>query len=349
MSGDGSLCDGHNRTLSCASVIFGDDNNETRHHKPDETAEEKAPSFDRDPTVRRANGTETNREKGRDGQTRDRQEPGGDQAFVKSPHDRIVGPELHEISPGDGGDDASRADRERVEHGGLQHRLAGEENRGEHHGGDDRHNIGFEQIGGHAGAIADIVAHIIGDRRRIAGIILGNPGFDLADEIGADISPLGENAATKTGEDRDERGTETERDQRVDRLAAVRRMAERSGENVKIHGDAKQGEARDQKPGNRARLEGEVEPGGERLRRGLRGADIGAHRDIHADEPGRARQHRANQKSGGEGPGDQEPKGREDDETDGGDGYILAFQIGLRPFGDRPRDLLHFRRAGIGG
>ena len=57
---------------------------------------------------------------------------------------------------------------------------------------------------------------------------------------------------------------------------------------------------------------------------------------------------RADQKSGGERPGHKEPKGQEDDETDRCDGRVLALQIGLRAFRDRPRDLLHFCRTGIG-
>ena len=116
-------------------------------------------------------------------------------------------------------------------------------------------DIGFKQISGHAGAIADIVADIVGDGRGIARIVLGNPGFDLADEIGANIGTLGENAAAKTSEDRDERGAEAQRDERVDRLAALRCMTERPSENIKIYRDAKQSEASDQKPGDGARLE----------------------------------------------------------------------------------------------
>ena len=65
------------------------------------------------------------------------------------------------------------------------------------------HDIGLEQIGGHAGAVADIVADIVGDRRRVAGIVLGNSGLDLADQVGADVGRLGEDAAAETGEDRD--------------------------------------------------------------------------------------------------------------------------------------------------
>ena len=97
--------------------------------------------------------------------------------------------------------------------------AAGEIDRGEHHGGDDGHRVGLEQIGGHAGAVADIVADVIGDGRRVARIVLGDAGLDLADQIAADIGALGEDAAAKTGEDRDERGAEAERNQRVDHLA----------------------------------------------------------------------------------------------------------------------------------
>ena len=95
-------------------------------------------------------------------------------------------------------------------------RLAGEIDRGEHHRRDDRHGIGLEQVGGHAGAVADIVADVVGDGGRVARIVLGNAGLDLADEVAADVGALGEDAAAETGEDRDQRGAEAERDQRVD-------------------------------------------------------------------------------------------------------------------------------------
>jgi hypothetical protein len=86
----------------------------------------------------------------------------------------------------------------------------------------DGHRIGFEQVGRHAGAVADVVADVVGDRGRVARIILGNAGLDLADEVGADVSTLGEDAAAETGEDRDQRGAEAERDERVDDGAVVR-------------------------------------------------------------------------------------------------------------------------------
>src|SRR5919205_166247 len=65
------------------------------------------------------------------------------------------------------------------------------------------------------------------------------------------------------------------------------------GEKEVVEGDAQQREAGDQHPGHRARLEGHVEAAAERGRGGLGGAHVGPHRDVHADEAGRARQHGA--------------------------------------------------------
>ena len=102
---------------------------------------------------------------------------------------------------------------------GIQHQRrrlrAGEEDGAEQHGRDDGHGVGLEQVGGHAGAVADIVADVVGDHGRVAGVVLGNAGLDLADEVGADVRALGEDAAAEPGEDRDQRGAEGQADQRL--------------------------------------------------------------------------------------------------------------------------------------
>ena len=95
----------------------------------------------------------------------------------------------------------------------------------QHHGGDHGHRIGLEQVGRHAGAVADIVAHVVGDGGGVAGVVLGDAGLDLADHVAADIGALGEDAAAEPGEDRDQRGAEAEADQAVDDHAVVRRQA----------------------------------------------------------------------------------------------------------------------------
>ena len=92
----------------------------------------------------------------------------------------------------------------------MQQRRALQRQRDRYHGDADGHDIGLEQVGGHARAVADIVADIVGDDGGVAWIVLGNAGFDLADEVGADVGGLGENSAAETSEDRYQRGAESE-------------------------------------------------------------------------------------------------------------------------------------------
>ena len=230
---------------------------------------------------------------------------------------------------------------------GTQRRRVLEEDRGQHHRRHDGHRVSLEQVGGHAGAIADVVADIVGDGRRIAGIVLGNAGLDLADEIGADVRALGEDAAAKPGEDRNQRGAEAERDQRVDRLSVGDAMAKNAGENAEVASDAEKRETGDEQAGHGARAEGDVETAGERFRRRLRGADVGAHRDIHADKAGGAGQDGADREPDRHRPRKQKAEGNEHDDADARDGDVLAPQIGLRPFRHRGGNLLHARCAGV--
>ena len=78
----------------------------------------------------------------------------------------------------------------------------------ERDGSDDRPGVRLEQVGAHASDVADVVADVVGDGGRVARIILGDAGFDLADEVSADVGSLGEDAAANAGEQRDRRCTE---------------------------------------------------------------------------------------------------------------------------------------------
>ena len=148
----------------------------------------------------------------------DRQRAGHHQPLVKRLHDAVVGAELDEIGADDRRQDADRADAERQHQHVVAH-LAGEEDRRQQHGGDDGHRVGLEQVGGHAGAVADVVADVVGDHGGVAGIVLGDAGLDLAHQVGAHIGALGEDAAAETGEDRDQRAAEAQRDHRLQHAA----------------------------------------------------------------------------------------------------------------------------------
>src|SRR5262249_52095521 len=153
---------------------------------------------------------------------------------------------------------AYRADGERVEHHLRNAITASEVDGGQHHGGNHGHHVSLEQVGGHAGAVANIVADIVRNGRWVARIVLGDAGLDFAYEIAPDIGALGEDAATKPREDRDEGGAEAEGDQRIDHLPRGRAQADELGEDEEINRDAEKSEAGNEEASDRAGAEGEA-------------------------------------------------------------------------------------------
>ena len=84
---------------------------------------------------------------------------------------------------------------------------------------DQRDFVRLEEVGGHAGAVTDVVTDVVGDRGRVTRVVFGDAGFDLADEVGADVGRLGEDAAADSQEQREQRAAESEPDE--DRRARV--------------------------------------------------------------------------------------------------------------------------------
>ena len=123
---------------------------------------------------------------------------------------------------------------------------------------------------------------------------------------------------------------------------------QRAGEEAEIERDAQERQARHQHAGDGARLEGEFEAAGQRLGGGLRDPHIGAHRHVHADEAGGAREQRADQEADGDQPAERETEDDEDHHADHGDGGVLALEIGLRAFAHGLGNLLHLLAAGVG-
>ncbi len=149
---------------------------------------------------------------------------------------------------------------------------------GEKHGRDRGDGVCLEEVGGHAGAVADVVADVVGDHRRVARVILGDAGFDLADQVGADVGGLGVDAAADASEDRDQAAAEAEPDQGADGVIAPEMRAD-----PVVDGDAEEGEADDQQPGDRTAAEGDLQRWAEAALGGLGRADINPHADHHAD------------------------------------------------------------------
>ena len=89
-------------------------------------------------------------------------------------------------------------------HRGREGRVA------EDDGGHDGDHVGLEKVGRHARAVANVVAHVVGDGGGVARVVLGDAGLDLADQVGADVGGLGEDAAAHPHEQGEQRRAEAE-------------------------------------------------------------------------------------------------------------------------------------------
>ncbi len=274
-----------------------------------------------------------------------RQDAGDDEAAIERVHDLAAFARTHEIAADDRRQDREPAQHERIRDGGFG--SNGQQERAQQHRRDDRHRVGLEQVGGHAGAIADVVAHVVGDHRRIARIVFGNARFDLAHEIGADVGALGEDAAAQPREDRDQRAAESEADQRLDRMVQallhqVGRAAGRTDEERVEPGDAEESQAHDQHAGDRAAAKRDGERGVQAGARGFRRAHVRAHRHVHPDVARKPGEDRADREAGRRRPADgRRADDHEQDHADDADRRVLAIEIGLRAGLDRGGDFAH--------
>ena len=112
------------------------------------------------------------------------------------------------VGADDRADDADGPDQQRKDHA-----LVPERGVAENHGGDDGHLVTFENVGGHAGTIADVVAHVVGDGGSVAWIVFGDVLFNFTDQVGADVGSLGINAAADTHEQGQQGAAEAEAEQ----------------------------------------------------------------------------------------------------------------------------------------
>ena len=194
-----------------------------------------------------------------DGRADDGEDTRGEEAAVDRRHRRLVlvGGAHREHAD----DRREHADRARGDREDQTERRVGADRRERGDAEDDRRDqrdlVALEQVGRHAGAVADVVAHVVGDRRRVARVVLGDAGLDLADEVGADVGRLREDAAADAQEQREQRTTEPEADE------------DRGGGVLEDHDDdrrAEQAEADGEHAGDAAGAERDLERGGQRAR-----------------------------------------------------------------------------------
>ena len=177
---------------------------------------------------------------------------------------------------------------------------------------DQADRVGFENVRGHAGAIAHVIAHVVGDRGRIARVVFLEVAFDLAHQIGADVRGLGVNAAAESRENADQTRAQREADQTVHRSVVADHVARHAVKNA----DGEERQADHQQTGHGAAVESDAQRRRARLGRGLGGARIGQHRDAHADEAGGERANRADDETDRAGVILEEEQQNENDDRD---------------------------------
>ena len=315
------------RPPASAGVVLRDPDQQERHCEADES---------RQVEVGEAEGGAVEGHRDRDEPDRG-QDDRDEHALVERVHDRSALPHAGEERSDDRGEDRDRADRQRV----LVELAAGEASDRDQHHGDGGDGVRLEEVGSHAGAVADVVADVVGDDSRVARVVLGDPGLDLADQVGADVGRLRVDPAAETREDGDQRAAEREADEIVDRGA--RAVVEQVGEHPVVAGDAEQAEPDDEEPGDRAGTEGDVESRLQTALRSLCGPHVRADGDVHPDEAGGRRQHCPDEEADRRAPAELavEPDQQEGDDRDEPDRPVLPVQVGGGPFLHCARDLPH--------
>ena len=269
-------------------------------------------------------------------------------------------PGAHEEGADDRQHDAGAGDDQRQEDGvvGLRGVLRTDgrdpdraQNHGAHDGADER----FEQVRAHACYVAHVVAHQVGDRGRVARVVLGDARLDLAHQVCAHVGRLGVDAAAHAGEQGDRRGAQGEAGDRIEDDVVIGALEEPQAAVQPQQGaQAQGGQADHAHAHDGAAAEGDherlVQAGAGRGR----GADVGRGGHPHAEEACQARadgadhEGQAHHPAGGLhlGVGQRQDDAHQDHED--GQDLVLAAQKGHGALADVSADLLHLVGAGVG-
>ena len=223
--------------------------------------------------------------------------------------------------------------------------MARNHQRTQHHGGDQGYRVSLKQVSGHTGAIAHVVAHVVGDHGGVTRVIFRNIGFDFAHQVSTNVCAFGENAASQTREDRDQRGTESKTHQGLQYISHRHRFAQAVRRGRNQHeveaGYAQQPQAYHQHAGDCAAPESDVQGFVQTLACSLRRAHVGAHRNVHADVACQAGEHRADEEARCRHPADKYADHNQQHHSHHGNGAVLAVQIGFSALLNRRRDGAH--------
>jgi len=135
---------------------------------------------------------------------RPKQDGGNDPAREHTSHEGVGRFERDQIHKKDAADCAEHRDAAKDERISDRCRRVGESERADQNRADQAHGVSFKNVCRHARAIADVIAHIVSNRGRVTWVVFLQAALDFADQVGAYVSRLGVNAASKSRENTDQ-------------------------------------------------------------------------------------------------------------------------------------------------
>ncbi len=204
-------------------------------------------------------------------------------------------------------------------------------------------SVGLEEVRGHAGAVAHVVADVVRDHRRVTWIVLGNPRLHLADQVRADVGRLRVDAAADAHEHGQQRRAEAEALQHARRVGLEDDHHDRRAEQPQPDREHARDAAGTERDPHRRVLAALLRRRGD--------AHVAAHGQRHAGEPGERREQRAHQEERRAAPADpgrvrrQQQEDEEDHHDEHAERAELSPEVGRRALLDREGDLAHLRRA----
>ncbi len=227
-------------------------------------------------------------------------------------------------------------------------------------GRENRPGVRFVQVSAHARDVADVVADVVCDGGRVAGVVFRNARFDLADEVRADVRGFREDTAADAGEEGLGTCSHPEAEHRngdVDQRQGF--IAEYIGPDViqesKPQCDVNQPQADDGQAHDGPRTEGDLQTLIQRLLSARCGSAARPRGGPHAKPSSQAREKATRQKCERhefalhlqDKGGDREQN--DDHKKERANNFVLLFQIRVRTFANIARDLDHACVAFIGG
>ena len=253
---------------------------------------------------------------------------------------------LNEERADDGAQDAQR----RHDHGDGHslERLIGKRSHTQSGSRDNGTDIGFIQVGAHAGHIAYIIAHVVGDNGGVAGIVLGDAGFYLAHQISTHIGSLGENTAAHTGKQCHGAGAHAKGQHGAGNIRRL--QLEHKAQQHKPDGNVQQTQSHHGEAHHRAGGKGHAQALIQAIAAGIGRAAVGLGGNPHAHKTAEAGKESAGQKSKGNKPcqqlaGCHDAQHHDHAGKENAHHRILPTQISIRTLADRTGDLAHQRRS----